>query len=555
MKCNNCKYVNLAESSYCQKCGKQLSTTEEFSTDVINVPENRLNFKKNQLFGSRYRIIDQIGEGGMGKVFKAMDLELNIVVALKMIRQELMSEQENIIRFKRELLLTREIVHENVIRIHDLGEINGVKYISMNYIEGDSLDSLLSKKGKLDINETIAIFVQICQALKSAHEKNIVHRDLKPQNIMIDKENRAIILDFGIARSMSTDINTTATGITLGTPNYMSPEQIQGDKIDHRTDIYALGVMLYKVLTGNLPFVGKSVAEIYHKQMTEKPVNPNKIDPGIPESIEKAILKCLEINKEDRFQDLNEIIDILNGHNLESFSHKEPDLQVREPFLKKLNKNIIILSFFLFIIVISSTIFLITKNNNKKESIKKQNISTSKLSKAKLMSKKFRNIKNQSATFKIDLWLNKEKPHYMIGEEFRIYFKVDHDCYLTLLSLGTSGKTRILFPNRFQNNNRIFAGKIYSIPAKDASYIYQVQGPMGKEFVKAIATKNSINILDSLKPLVRPEKSVFTKLAEKESNVVKEILNSLKQIDSTLWAEAEKQITIGEIKDEKSKKK
>ena len=545
MKCKECEYLNPEGLSYCQKCNASLYHTEEISTDEINIPVNHLNFKKDQLFGKRYRIVGQIGEGGMGKVFKAMDLELNTTVALKMIRQELMSEVEHIIRFKRELLLTREIIHENVIRIHDLGEIDGIKYISMNYIDGNSLDTLLSSKGKLDIDETISIFNQICKGLKSAHDKNIVHRDLKPQNIMIDKQGKIIILDFGIARSMNAEINTTQTGITLGTPNYMSPEQIQGDRIDITTDIFAIGVLLFKVLTGRIPFAGKSIAEIYHKQMTEKPVLPSSLKPDIPVFLDNIILKCLEIKKENRFQNLDEILIQFAQNNEMADPPKTPSLPVKKTFFNKLYNKKSILMFSVFILIVTLILFFVLIKNDKNEIIKNHITSTPEVTKNDSLLKNLKSIKNSTANFKIDLWLNKEKPIYAIGEEFRVYFKVNQDSYLTLFSLGTSGRIRILFPNYFQKNNHVSAGKIYSIPSKDASYIYQIQGPMGKEFLKAIATKNKLDIVEY--NIENSKNIIFTKLKENVSVLTEKILLALKNLKKFEWTEAEKQIIISEL--------
>ncbi|MCP5102498.1 MAG: protein kinase, partial [bacterium] len=245
MKCTNCGAENPDDAGYCKECGTAFNVENKTvildnSTKYMGDP---LSFSPGEKFGDRYQIIEEIGEGGMGKVFKARDNELNIVTALKMIKPQLSANPDIVSRFKRELLLAREILHEHVIRIHDLGEIAGIKYISMNYIEGNSLQEIIQSTGKLTIEKTIDITKQVCGALTAAHEKGIVHRDLKPQNIMIDKRGKGYVLDFGIARSIDGKLDAGATqeGIVLGTPHYMSPEQIKGDKVDAGTDIYSLG--------------------------------------------------------------------------------------------------------------------------------------------------------------------------------------------------------------------------------------------------------------------------------------------------------------------------
>ncbi len=310
MKCLKCNHENPGDADNCQACGAPLlNVTAKLDTQV-ETKRDPLSFYPGEKFGSRYQVIEEIGTGGMGKVFKARDLELNIVVALKMIKPELSSDPGIVARFKRELLLAREIVHENVIRIHDLGEINHIRYISMNYIQGNSLTEIVQATGKLTIEKSIDIAKQVSSALKAAHLKGIVHRDLKPQNIMIDKKGSAYVLDFGIARSVASTGETEA-GIVLGTPDFISPEQIQGKQADASSDIYSLGIIMYEMVTGQLPFKADSPTAILYKHLHELPIPPAKLNPQIPKKLEKIILRCMEKKKKDRYKSMDQILEEL----------------------------------------------------------------------------------------------------------------------------------------------------------------------------------------------------------------------------------------------------
>jgi serine/threonine protein kinase/Tfp pilus assembly protein PilF len=315
MKCPKCKAENPDDNQFCGKCGTPLidipSTPTEAPTKTEIAPQkSALDFIPGQHFGKRYQIIEEIGRGGMGRVYKAIDNELDRIVALKMIKPEISSQPGMVERFKKEIKLASQITHKNVCRIHDLGEVKGIRFISMQYIEGQDLKKLMQQTGKLTVEKAIAISKQICAALQAAHDEGVIHRDLKPQNIMLDSKGNAYVMDFGIAKSFEAE-ELTKEGAVVGTPQYMSPQQAEGSKVDHRSDIYSLGAIMYEMLTGNPPFTADSNIGIIHKHITEAPEPPSKQNPQIPEVLENIILKCLEKKPEERYQKTDEIIEAI----------------------------------------------------------------------------------------------------------------------------------------------------------------------------------------------------------------------------------------------------
>ncbi len=312
MKCPRCDFLNNDQDMTCRQCGWAFGFTIPISSSTTPAagPAD-FTLRPGESFGNRYLIIEQIGAGGMGKVFKALDKELNILVVLKIIKPELSSNPDVVERFKRELLLAREIIHENVIRIHDLGEINGIRYISMNYAEGQNLLELIGMAGALSVDRAIEITGKICQALVTAHGKSIIHRDLKPQNVMIGKKGEVTVLDFGIARSL-VQAGTTQTGMLIGTPECMSPEQILGENIDAGTDIYALGVMMFQMLTGQLPFQADNASTMLLKHLHETPPPPSSLNPTIPPALDRIVSKCMEKKPGRRYASAQKLLESIN---------------------------------------------------------------------------------------------------------------------------------------------------------------------------------------------------------------------------------------------------
>ena len=260
-------------------------------------------------FGPRYRIESLIGEGGMGKVYKAYDKELDRIVALKLVRSELASDPASMQRFKQELLLASKISHKNILRIHDLGDVEGMKFISMTYVKGEDLGDVLHREGRLPLDRAIAIFKRLCGALEAAHNEGVAHRDLKPRNILIDASDNVYISDFGLAKSLEENASTmTRTGEILGTPRYMSPEQAEALPTDHRSDLYSLGLIFYEMVTGDVPFRGGSMLQVMNQRIIQAPKSPRELVPDLPDFVVAVIMRCLEKDLARRYQNAGEIL-------------------------------------------------------------------------------------------------------------------------------------------------------------------------------------------------------------------------------------------------------
>lgn len=346
MPCPRCGSVSISPSGQCSRCGERVSF--DSAVDTIAAPlttntseETRLHAPSDtgddatigvtggtgstpvprtgplavgQNFGPRYHVIRCIGAGGMGAVYQAWDQELEVAVAVKVIRPDAVADPEAAFelerRFKRELVLARKVTHKNVVRIHDIGEIDGVKYITMPYVQGSDLATVLKKQGRLPADRALAVAQQIAAGLVAAHEAGVVHRDLKPANVMIDAEDHALIMDFGIARSTSTAtaFGMTVAGAVVGTVEYMAPEQARGESVDQRADIYAFGLILRDLLLGGRHAGATTAVAELMARMQQAPPPVRTIDPGIPEAVDALIAKCLQPNAAERFQTSAELL-------------------------------------------------------------------------------------------------------------------------------------------------------------------------------------------------------------------------------------------------------
>ncbi|MBN1224641.1 MAG: protein kinase [Candidatus Aminicenantes bacterium] len=307
MECPKCHFDNPDNTKFCGYCATPLLSSDETmevrtETVIPSIPD----WKTGSTLAQRYEIIEELGKGGMGKVYKAFDREINEKIALKIIRPEIAANKNIIARFRNELRIARKISHRNVCRMFDLGKDGETKYITMELVSGEDLKKTIRRMGPFTIRKTLFISKQICHGLSEAHQLGVVHRDLKPHNIMIDKEGNVRIMDFGIALSREAS-GITDSGVLVGTPQYMSPEQVEGKETDHRTDIYSLGVILFEMVTGQVPFDGETTLNIAFKHKTELPRDPKGLNVQIPDEFSRLILKCLEKDPNKRYQSVEEL--------------------------------------------------------------------------------------------------------------------------------------------------------------------------------------------------------------------------------------------------------
>jgi len=266
------------------------------------------------VFAGRYEVKEMLGAGGMGVVYRAFDRELQEPVAIKTLKPEAMAGGTVALdRFKQEIRLARRIAHRNVVRTYDLGEVNGMYYLTMEYVEGTSLKQLIASRGRLPVAVTLTVGKQLCRALEVAHAEGIIHRDIKPHNMVVDPSGFLKVMDFGIARLANPPQGKglTEAGLSIGTPDYMSPEQLSGADLDPRSDLYSAGVVLFECLTGRLPFEADTTWALVAKHLEEEPPNPRTLNADVPEALAIVILKAMAKDRERRFATASEMHDAL----------------------------------------------------------------------------------------------------------------------------------------------------------------------------------------------------------------------------------------------------
>jgi len=308
--CPKCKTANPDFVETCSQCSAPMPIGDTATIQTVDPTV----LKPGSDFGPRYRIEALLGQGGMGRVYKATDKELSRTVAIKVVRQGVVGEEDALNRFKQELILASKISHKNILRIHDMGEVAGMKFITMAYVEGQDLHQLIRDNPKLPLERIVKFAQQLAGALAAAHAEDVVHRDLKPQNILVDASDQLYIADFGLAKSYAAGaVGMTQTGAFLGTPRYMSPEQVEGKPTDGRSDLYAFGLILYEMVAGDVPFTGESTLKVMYQRLQERPKSPKSTNPSVPAWLDNVIMRCLEKDPEDRYQNAYEILADLQG--------------------------------------------------------------------------------------------------------------------------------------------------------------------------------------------------------------------------------------------------
>ena len=265
---------------------------------AVTAEDERL--RTGETFAGRYTIQSVLGRGGMGTVYKARDSELGEIVAIKTLRPDMIKDEESRERFKDEIRLTRRITHRNVVRAHDFGESDGIWYLTMEYVEGLTVRELLDVRGKLGVEPALAIGIQLAESLVVAHGMGVIDRDIKPQNMLLDDAGVLKVMDFGVARLAENTAGHTQAGMIVGTPMYMSPEQLAGEPVDARADLCSVGVVLFEILTGEMPINSATVMGLFSKVMTEKPKRPGEVVSGIPPALDELVLQLLAKQAADR---------------------------------------------------------------------------------------------------------------------------------------------------------------------------------------------------------------------------------------------------------------
>jgi len=310
VKCPKCQHENPDDTLYCGKCAAPLKSAKEISiTKTLITPTEKL--QKGSTVAGRYQILEELGRGGMGVVYKAEDTKLKRTVALKFLPPELTHISEVKERFMREAQAAAALDHPNICTVYEFDEAEEKTFISMAYIEGQSLKKKI-ESGPLELDEAIRIALQVAEGLQIAHKKGVVHRDIKSANIMVTEDNQAKIMDFGLARIAGGTL-VTKEGTTMGTIAYMSPEQARGEEVDHRTDIWSFGVVLYEMLTGQLPFKGEHDQAVVYSILKEKPEPITNLKADIPVSIVEVVNKALEKDPDKRYKQAEELLDDLKS--------------------------------------------------------------------------------------------------------------------------------------------------------------------------------------------------------------------------------------------------
>lgn len=492
---------------------------------------------------SRYKIEKILGRGAVGTVYKAYDPVINQTVAIKIIHKQLLEQDdsgEQLQRFRNEVLAGRRLKHPNIVSIYEYGEEQDLAFIIMEFIEGRQLKDFLDEKATIDLESVHKIMQQLLAALSYAHEQGVVHRDIKPANIMVMQNWQIQVADFGIAKIENSSM--TQTGMIMGTPSYMAPEQCLGDPIDYRADIFSAGIVLYQLLTGKRPFNSGTMMGTLQEVLNATPISPSQLRQHISPALDNVIDKAITKRPKDRFQSAKEFSDALTAAMFESpapvLGTQADDATVINPkrwtkvdtgeYAKTngkvaqrdhlntgwQNKRIGLISTGLLVVVIAG---LTLQNHTPDEQtaipaapVVAQPPNAEHL--APLLNTDAMNTMSvktpidttpvfstppppeavSTVTNNDVLTLATGKPEYRIGETLSVNFSVREPLYVRIVVINSKGNVFTLFPNPYQKNNYCKPGKNYSIPPKGARFTLDVGEPIGIDKIRAIASKNPI---------------------------------------------------------------
>ncbi len=305
LKCHHCGHENPSRAKKCRGCGKSLEIVH-----ASGLTESQVDLIEKSL-SEKFELLEEIGYGGMSVVYKAVQKNLDRIVALKVILPQLLEDAETIERFHLEARIAGSLNHPNIITIYDEGQLLGVHYMAMEFIEGEDLFKIIRKEGPLQFKLFPGLFTPLASALQYLESRELVHRDIKSSNIIITNTGRPVLMDFGIA-SIKHKGTLTQNGSLMGTPEYMSPEQANNGNIDERSDLYSLGIVMYECLTGMVPFKGETYSDTIRKITNEIPKRPSKLNKKIPRKTDQMVLKLLEKDPQKRYQGAHELLPALN---------------------------------------------------------------------------------------------------------------------------------------------------------------------------------------------------------------------------------------------------
>ena len=454
----------------------------------------------------KYKLLSLLSKGGMASVYLAEHELLKKKVAVKILFPELAKNQDMVRRFLREARAAAGLNHPNIIKIYDVGEVDNVHYIAMDFIDGPRLTDHIAKKGKLEEPEIFRISSQVLGAISEAHTHQIIHRDLKPHNIMLYHRSDVVIMDFGIAKA-AYNSDMTATGSFLGTAKYASPEQVKGENITPRSDLYSWGIVMFEMATGQTPFTGKDVTSLIYQHLNQVPAAPVEINPELSPELNQIILKCLEKVPEDRFETASDLCKQMNHLARRSTWGGLPRSQVTlnstnditnitstifesdhrggNRAYRRLRKWILVgLPVLLLGVALAwwlSREFQLplqpTASNNPVVQPSPQQTKT-------IITPTSQGPNGNS----VEVWT--ERKRYRVGESIIIQFRVQQDAYLFLYHEDAAGRGQFIFPSQMDENNLVVGGLTHTIPDPNASFDFVVQPPTGTERIKALFTSS-----------------------------------------------------------------